>query len=147
MRIVRVRYKLLYICAWALVEVGLGLLLKPALPPLVAGAFGQLISIGFFVVGVRVFRGAQEAITPRRSWWRLTAGPQSGYLLGILSLLAAVTLAIDSANASSAKLGAAPISIAESVIAFVLAASYINSSTRLFRLNRQSQTSTTGANE
>jgi hypothetical protein len=138
---------LLYICAWAVVEVGLGFLLKPVLPQLVAGAFGLLISICFFVVGVRVFRGAQEAIAPRRSWWRLTAGPQSGYLLGVLALLAAVTLAIDSATASSAKLGAAPISIAESVIAFVLAILYVNSATRLLRLNRKRQTSAVGANE
>jgi len=58
-------------------------------PPTVRFVYGVVVSTLFFVVAVRVSRGAGEPVVPRRPWWRATARPTAGFVLGGLALLLA----------------------------------------------------------
>ncbi|MBH0110118.1 hypothetical protein I6E81_08055 [Salinibacterium sp. NG22] len=48
--------------------------------------FGVAFTSLAFVVAVRTFRGRAEPITPPRPWWRATARPTAGFVLGALEI-------------------------------------------------------------
>lgn len=58
-------------------------------PPIVRFAYGLVVNTLFFLVAVRASRGAGEPVVPRRPWWRATARPTAGFVLGGLALLLA----------------------------------------------------------
>jgi hypothetical protein len=74
-----------------LLATGLNVSLLGALeaPPLVRFAYGLVVNTLFIIVAVRVSRGAGEPVVPRRPWWRATARPTAGFVLGGLALLLA----------------------------------------------------------
>ena len=87
LRIVRTRYKLLYFVAWFGVEFLLGRWVYPNLPAAVGLVGTPIVFLAFFIVAVRSFRGAHEAVVPSRPWWRLTGGVSSGFVLAVLWVL------------------------------------------------------------
>ena len=52
---------------------------------------GNLIWVAFLVFAVRVFRGADENIAAPRPWWKMTARPTAGFVLGALSAASVAT--------------------------------------------------------
>ena len=56
----------------------------PIVVPLI---FGLVVSSLFFVLAVRVSRGVHEPRIPRRPWWRATARPTAGFVIGGLAVL------------------------------------------------------------
>ncbi|WP_291050745.1 hypothetical protein [Herbiconiux sp.] len=99
---------------------------------------GSVLFLALVLVGARIFRGQDEPVTPPRAWWRMTAKPTAGFVLGTyfaLSLLWDVVLAIldptgqfpgrRNADVTTVVLGA----IGSAPLVFL----YLNSSIRLVR--------------
>jgi hypothetical protein len=86
-RIVATRYKVLYFAIWLGVTVLVSTLVLPQLGEVARFLVVNVVWFTFFVVAVRSFRGAGEEIEPPRAWWRMTARPTAGFVLGIAWLL------------------------------------------------------------
>lgn len=81
--------------------------------------------VAFVVLSARTFRGQDESAAPR-PWWQLTATPASGYVLGALFLLSAVSAGVGLA------VGRAPAIVSVGAVAgLAIAAAYVHSSVRL----------------
>jgi TRAP-type uncharacterized transport system fused permease subunit len=87
-RILRKRYKALYIVGGYAFGFATGQAVQILHAPVVASIIGFVISIAFYLIGVRTFRGPDEPLRPPRAWWRATARPTAGYWIGILALFA-----------------------------------------------------------
>lgn len=128
-RITTAEAKVGYVVAVVVVEVLLALLLwAVGLPD---GAVPSLSAVGLVamvVVGVRLFRGPGEPVAPPRAWWRMTAGPVSGYLL-------AAYFAADAVVARGLVSGS--VDVAGVVVSVLVALAYAGSSTTLVVLRAQ----------
>jgi hypothetical protein len=126
-RIVKNEAKVAYVVAAAVISTlavvlgGLG----GGMP--VASLLGTGLVVAAVVFAVRVFRDANEPITPARAWWRMTARPTSGFVLGILFLVNAGSLI---ATASSLD---REITIVPGIVYAVFAIAFLYSSIRLTR--------------
>jgi membrane protease YdiL (CAAX protease family) len=89
MRIVRARYKALFIVGAVAAVYGLVRVLSP-LPVQIVDSVGGVASVAVFLIGARLFRGTGEPVGPPRAWWRMTARPTLGIVLAILLILSAV---------------------------------------------------------
>ncbi len=102
-------------------------------PPsgLVAASLAWVIVV---FAGTRWFRGEDEAVEPPRVWWRMTALPLMGYVLGVIFLLNAGTQAYAIVTVGAAAL-AETGDLWPAVIALacngLIAAAYLHSSIRL----------------
>ena len=136
LRIVRWEFKLLFVAA----AFGIGyplraLLFAAGAPTYVASIVDALVTIGAFVLGARLFRGAGEKVAPPRPWWRMTAWPTLSRNLGILFAFMSVSFVLTAVRIVQA---AIPISsIVDSSIGAlqfaVIAFLYLNSAVRLTR--------------
>ena len=88
-------------------------------------ALGVVAQLAFVVVGVRTFRGAGEAVRPPRAWWRMTARPPAGYLLGGLFLAQAAWSALTR--------DATPLSAVGAAVSALIGLAYLAASVRLAR--------------
>ena len=123
--------KILVVGVWAIV----GFLVVP----IFRGAGGALAgdiavcawNLLFVVGGTRTFRGANEPSGPRE-WWRMTARPIAGFIIGGLILLS-VAISDISLLLVALKTGGAPVvgAIVVMVVDLVVAAAYFSSSARL----------------
>jgi hypothetical protein len=88
-RIVRARFKMLFVLGWFISSLPYEKLFGIVLPTVVGIIVGQVLTVGFIAVGVRAFRGQDEEILPPRIWWRLTANPTAGFVVcGLFGILA-----------------------------------------------------------
>ncbi|WP_025156339.1 hypothetical protein [Leifsonia aquatica] len=87
-------------------------------------ATGSGIVLLLVLALTRVFRGENESDAPR-AWWRMTARPAAGYVLGLGFALQAV-----GATASAAP-ESAPAAWIGCLVSLVIAAAYLNSAVRL----------------
>ena len=130
MRILRKRYKALYIVGGFAVSFLISFSLR-GLPSLAGTVIGTCVSIAFYTIGVRSFRGPDEPVEPPRDWWRATARPTAGYWIGIVALLSTPGTFL------GAHLRADRFSAAHLItvgFSFVFGLYYLTSSIRLSRL-------------
>jgi hypothetical protein len=93
LRITNVWVKLAYVVVWY----GFGVVLANVILSGVADAIIVATLLAWdtasLSLGVRIFRGRDEAVAPPRPWWRMTGGARSALVLGSLGVLnAALTL-------------------------------------------------------
>jgi hypothetical protein len=93
LRITSVWVKLAYVVLWY----GFGVVLANVVLSGVADIIVVLALLAWdtavLILGVRIFRGRNEAVDPPRPWWRMTGGSRSAIALGSLGVLnAALTL-------------------------------------------------------
>lgn len=99
MRIIRTRFKLLFLGAAVVLKLLEGVTVGAVLPAIAGTIVGALFSLALVVTGVRIFRGRGESLESR-ALWRATAAPTAGYVIaGALLLIAigdaaAVTIAL-----------------------------------------------------
>ena len=95
-RIVRARYKALYIGGGVIVVSVVENYVFAFLPGLVAHILDALAQAAFVLSATRSFRVAGEPLAPPRPWWRATGRPLSGYVLtGVFALGAFITAATE----------------------------------------------------
>jgi hypothetical protein len=87
-----------------------------------------VLNIAYVIVGVRIFRGAEENRPDPRPWWRATARPAAGFWIGALL---AVLAFISGVGAFASDPEDAMIPAIACLSYAVLAAFYLNSSIRL----------------
>jgi hypothetical protein len=149
-RIVRARFKLLYLVVVIVFNLALGRLLDLFLPATVIAVVGIVISTLFWVIAVRVFRGSGEDLQRPRAWWRVTGGPASGIIVGAFVLLYAGTLAPAVISGLSKPQNPTALTthfVFASImtpLSLVICALYIHSSIRLIR-NQRGSASTEGS--
>lgn len=104
-----------------------------------AGAIAtSLLWIVIILLGTRWFRGREEPVAPPRVWWRMTAEPPAGYVLGVLFLLNAATQVFTFASndpATIAAVGALWPTLTVLVCHGLIGLAYLHSSIRLSRAN------------
>ena len=88
-----------------------------------------ILDVVWIYGGTRIFRGAGELIQPPRPWWRMTASPRAGFVLGILVFAPAVIFYI-ALVATEPFVAAWWLFMLENAVWAVL---YISSSVRLAR--------------
>jgi hypothetical protein len=129
MRIVEAGPKVVYILVGGLVTIvfvaGLTLVLPNALEAIV----GAIAEATFYLVGVRSFRGSNELLNPSRPWWRMTARPTAGFLIGSLLGLSVVFDIFNATKHSPYELG----NVLSAAVEGTLSLLYFNSSVRLRR--------------
>jgi hypothetical protein len=92
-----------------------------------------VLSVAWWVVAVRSFRGAEEQVRPARAWWRVTARPTSGFVLGALLILSAVTTPF----APVAHVGTVWFIWTSAALNVIMAVAYLHSSVRLLLARRR----------
>lgn len=144
MRIVKTRYKILFIAAW-LVVLGVASWLLPEAGLTVVSDWLSILGFAAMtVIAVRVFRVREEDIVAPRPYWRLTGRPTAGFLLGGLNALSAASAVWSMIYTSSvanpsaeAALFAAPGTLPVQIVSIVIDAAfgflYLRSSFRLAR--------------
>lgn len=102
-RIVRTEYKVLYVIVFDAVSFGVGYLLQLLQAP---GGLREFVvialSLCMFLYGARVFRGPDEALEPRRPWWKMTARRNLSVLFAFLFCLVTLPFAVETAANISA---------------------------------------------
>ncbi|RXZ72986.1 hypothetical protein [Agromyces albus] len=133
-RITRVGAKAVFVTAAVASVILVGLAANAVFRPpsgLVAASLAWVIVV---VAGTRWFRGEDEAVGPPRVWWRMTALPLMGYVLGAIFVLNAGTQAYAILTVGAAAL-AETGDLWPAVIALacngLIAAAYLHSSIRL----------------
>jgi hypothetical protein len=89
LRLVLKRWKALYIVGGCLLTFALVRLLAPVLPEAPLQLLATLLDFGWIYYGTRIFRGRDELVLEPRPWWRMTARPRAGFILGPLFLFGA----------------------------------------------------------
>jgi hypothetical protein len=128
-RILRKRYKALYIFGGYAVIVAINLTVGRQFPVLVGAVLSQVLSIAHYAVGIRTFRGPEERIEPPRAWWRATARPTAGYWIGIASI---IVWPLNFGTSHPAPF--TPEHLVTGFVNLVVGVYYLNSSIRLSRL-------------
>jgi hypothetical protein len=137
LRIVRVRYKLLYLLAWIFGDVLLAFAFNRIQPPLASAIEGLVYSLIFLALGMRVFRGAGEPVEAPRPWWKATSRPLSGYPLGVLFALFSLGLFTSTAQDAQASEETRVVSTLIAISAAAAAIMYFQSSTTLLVVHRR----------
>jgi len=136
LRIVRTRYKLLYLVVWFGGRYLLSLFAYPHLRWIVAIAIWLVVTVAPFVVAVRSFRGTREPVEPPRPLWRLTGGVTSGFVIAAGALLLSAFAVLEFLGVEPRELVRRPFDpteIANALCCLVVAGLYLNSSIRLRR--------------
>ncbi|MDO7883130.1 hypothetical protein [Antiquaquibacter soli] len=89
LRLILKRWKALYIVGCWLLTFGLVWLAAPLLPEPMLQTLATVLEFGWIYYGTRIFRGREELLVVPRPWWRMTARPRAGFLLGPLFLFGA----------------------------------------------------------
>lgn len=139
LRIVRTRYKLLYLAVWIGVTVVVRTWVFPHVSAVVVLVVSPVVFLGFFVVAVRSFRGAREPVYPPRAWWRVTGGVPSGFVLAVLWLALAAVGVLQFVGLypwESQHLYRNPTDLANALLWLAISAFYFSSAIRLRRWSR-----------
>lgn len=139
LRIRKTGWKTVYIVVgWIAVAVLGWVISGLGIPTPLLSLIGSVLFLGFVLVGTRIFRGRHEPILPARAWWRMTAKPTAGFVLGTcfaLSLVYDVVLAV--VDPAGQFPGRRNIDLSTSILNILGTASlaylYLNSSIRLVR--------------
>lgn len=136
LRIVRVRWKIVAVAGWLFFP---WLLLPLAqVNDVLHQIVAQSVSLVILALGVRAFRGRDEAVAPPRAWWRATARPTAGYLIAGFHLLGIFSVAVDTLAQQSQILLTGWIALAViALYSLVVATFYLQSSVRLSRARRR----------
>ena len=103
------------------------------MPPVVDLVAVFVLNFLYVFVGVRTFRGPGEDVAAPRAWWRATARPLAGFIIGgIASVLALISL-LGALGSSPEQSGTAAVVCVGWAL---LAAYYLNSSFRLRALDQ-----------
>jgi len=129
LRIRKTRWKVAYFAVFLVIANVVTNVLWPRVPLWVASLTGSLLMILVIGVAVRSFRGRGEAIAPPRPWWRMTARPTAGFVLGSFYIVSVVWSV---ASAIIEPPDMAPLWVG-SVIPLAVGALFFNSSIRLVR--------------
>lgn len=143
MRIVRTRYKVLFIAAWL---IGFGIV-RGLLEQVGAGGFadwlGSFVSLAMTFWAVRVFRVPEEDIPAPRALWRMTGRPTAGFLFGGLIVVGAAfgvwgliysnVVAPSPFSTAVAGTDSVPHQVVSLIISVVVGVLYLRSSFRLAR--------------
>jgi hypothetical protein len=93
LRITSVWIKLAYVVVWYGFGVALANIILGGVADTLVVAALLAWDTASLLLGVRIFRGRDEAVAPPRPWWRMTGGARSALVLGSLGVLnAALTL-------------------------------------------------------
>jgi hypothetical protein len=131
LRIRKKRWKFVYIIVgYGLLYFANQLILLLSVPKPIAGVLSGLLFFAFVFGGVRSFRGRREPVLPPRTWWRATARPKAGFVLGSV-LLIGVALNVLYTISQPAEL--LSTNIVDAMSNLILAFFYLNSSIRLVR--------------
>ena len=138
MRFVTVREKAIVVAILLAVDLVLTLVLN-AMGSEAGSIVLSLVQLAGWYAATRVFRGAGEAVGPRRPWWRMTARPLLSAVLGLAyGLVALVNLVLSFAGFWSAS------GFVSILVEAVLAALFLHSAKRL-RAVRPAQRATQAA--
>ncbi|WP_291038125.1 hypothetical protein [Herbiconiux sp.] len=87
-RIRKTGWKVLYVIAGSVVIGSVNQLIAAlhVVQP-VSEILSLLLFFAFVLLGARSFRGAGEAIEPPRVWWRMTARPTAGFVIGTVGVI------------------------------------------------------------
>lgn len=137
LRIRKTGWKTLYIVVGWVAVVVLSEAVRPlGISALVAAGLRSVLFLAFVVVAARVFRGHGEALSAPRAWWRMTARPAAGFVLGSyfsVTVLADLVLAFASSGAPSSGRFAPTALVVDAIATAPLVFLYLNSSIRLVR--------------
>lgn len=137
LRIVRWELKLLYVAAaYGILYPIRALLFAAGVVPFLVSLVDAVVTIGLFLLGARVFRGAGEPVAPPRAWWRMTAWPVLSRNLGIIFAFGALSVIVYAVRL--AQTDVAWYSLVDTIISIVpiavIAFLYLNSAVRMKRL-------------
>lgn len=136
LRLVQKRWKALYIVGGFIATVPLFVLLA-AIPSMIVGAtLATILQSAWILYGVRIFRGPEEVLITPRPWWRMTARPRAGFLLGAVFLYGAVGQLFP-LGLKGPPIATDPVYAVSGIIEFgALAVLYFASSVRLVRQSK-----------
>jgi hypothetical protein len=132
-RIARTSGKVVYVLGGGFVAIALtfaGAFLLPRLAEVVVGAAIEAL---FYLIAVRSFRGRNEPVHPPRAWWRMTALPRAGFVLGGLLALDTAFHVLAATSDHSSALNTVLTVIVEGGLSVL----YISSSIRLLRIAKK----------
>lgn len=129
LRIRKKRWKAAYFAAFFVAANLVISLVWPVVSPTVARLVLVALTVLVYAGAVRTFRGRGESIAPPRAWWRMTARPTAGFLLGAFYILSVVWGVVSTIVEYP---GEFPVSF-WTVIPLTIGALFLNSSIRLVR--------------
>jgi hypothetical protein len=126
--------KVIYILAGEGILLALNsLIIYNLVPPVIDLVAVFVLNFLYVFIGVRTFRGPGEDVAAPRAWWRATARPFAGFIIGgIASVLALISLLGALASSPEQSGTAAVVCVGWAL----LAAFYLNSSFRLRALDQ-----------
>jgi hypothetical protein len=107
-------------------------------PPAIGQTVGPLLLLAAVALGVRSFRGAGEDIAAPRPWWRMSARPAAGFILGGAFTVACAVDGFGAGHSTEPALSAS-LQIFSVVL---LATLYLHSSIQLVRAGRRARAAT-----
>ncbi|WP_426520009.1 hypothetical protein ACPPVQ_07030 [Diaminobutyricibacter sp. McL0618] len=134
MRITTTVNKVIYILVGEVVVLALNsIVIYNVVPPVVDLIAVFVLNFVYVFIGVRTFRGPGEDVAAPRAWWRATARPFAGFIIGgIASVLALISL-LGALAAPPEQSGTAAVVCVGWAL---LAAYYLSSSFRLRALDQ-----------
>jgi hypothetical protein len=144
MRIVKTRFKILFLASWVIV-LGVVVGILPAVGLRAAGDWVSTLGFALMtIVAVRIFRVREEDIAAPRPRWRMTGRPTAGFFIGGINVLSAASgawgLVYSNVVADPPSIattlaggGSLPIQIASLVIDAIFGVLFLRSSFRLAR--------------
>ncbi|WP_308464766.1 hypothetical protein [Rathayibacter soli] len=131
LRIRKTRWKVAYIVVAVVLATTLnGFVFSRFLPTPVAAILSNAVTLLLYFGGARSFRGAGEPVEPPRAWWRMTARPTAGLVIGSLLTL---SVTLDVFGTASRAPGYEFSNFLNTVVDAVLVVFYVHSSIRLVR--------------
>ena len=134
MRITSTINKVIYILVGEAIVLTLNsLLIYRLVPPVVDLVAVFVLNFLYVFVGVRTFRGPGEDVAAPRAWWRATARPFAGFIIGGIAAVLALISLLGALGSSPEQSGTAAVVCVGWAL---LAAYYLNSSFRLRALDQ-----------
>ncbi|MDR6972301.1 hypothetical protein [Leifsonia shinshuensis] len=130
LRVMNPWHKFGFLIAYVLGAQLVGRALDLVLPAPASAVVFQIVWTVVLIAMARSFRGFGEPVAAPRAWWRLTARPLAGWLLGALNVIASINALF------------APLSIVrstEDLSSLLLGLAFLNSSIRLHAQRRRPQ--------
>lgn len=87
LRLVNAGWKLIYIVGGGILTFGLFRLINLIPSDIATAWLTTVIQSAWIYYATRIFRGPGELLNEPRPWWRMTARPTAGYVLGAVMLL------------------------------------------------------------